>query len=282
MGARSRAPTTEGMPSVPILEMRNVTRTFRQPGAAPFKAVDDASIHVEEGECLAIVGESGSGKSTMARMALGLLRPDGGDVILGGRSILTMPRREFQCTRLLMQPVFQDPGASFNPRKTVQASLFQAIAQCPTREPDPRERALEVLRQVELRPPEAYLARYPHQLSGGQRQRLAIARALAVRPRLIIADEPLSGADVSIRAQVLNLLVGLQREHGMSYLLITHDMLVAEAVSDRVAVMYRGRIVEEGPTKAVLAAPKNSYTVRLLSAVKSIDDADPAEAAAPV
>jgi peptide/nickel transport system ATP-binding protein len=256
---------------VPILEMRNVTRTFRQPGAAPFKAVDDASLHVEEGECLAIVGESGSGKSTLARIALGLLRPDSGDVLLNGKSILAMPRREFQTRRLLMQPVFQDPGASFNPRKTVQASLFQAIAQCATPETSPRARALELLRQVELSPPESYLPRYPHQLSGGQRQRLAIARALAVRPRLIIADEPLSGADVSIRAQVLNLLVGLQRERGISYLLITHDMLVAEAVSHRVAVMYRGRIVEEGPTKALLAAPKDSYTVRLLRAIRSVD-----------
>jgi ABC-type dipeptide/oligopeptide/nickel transport system ATPase component len=167
--------------------------------------------------------------------------------------------------------VFQDPAASFNPRKTVQASLFQAIAQCATPETSPRARALELLRQVELSPPESYLPRYPHQLSGGQRQRLAIARALAVRPRLIIADEPLSGADVSIRAQVLNLLVGLQRERGISYLLITHDMLVAEAVSHRVAVMYRGRIVEEGPTKALLAAPKDSYTVRLLRAIRSVD-----------
>src|SRR5262245_21807076 len=122
--------------------MRNVTRTFRHPGAAPFKAVDNASLHVEEGECLAIVGESGSGKSTLARIALGLLSPDSGDVILNGESILTMPRREFQTKRLLMQPVFQDPGASFNPRKTVQASLFQAIAQCTTPDPDPRARAL--------------------------------------------------------------------------------------------------------------------------------------------
>jgi ABC-type glutathione transport system ATPase component len=223
------------------------------------------------------VGESGSGKSTLARIALGLLRPDSGDVLLNGEPILTMPRREFQTKRLLMQPVFQDPGASFNPRKTVQASLFQAIAQCSTPEPAPRARALELLRQVELSPPESYLPRYPHQLSGGQRQRLAIARALAVRPRLIIADEPLSGADVSIRAQVLNLLVGLQRAHGISYLLITHDMLVAEAVSHRVAVMYRGRIVEEGPTKTVLAAPKDSYTDRLLRAIRSVDYNNAAE-----
>ncbi len=149
--------------------------------------------------------------------------------------------------------------------------MEQALAQCAERDTDPRSRMLECLAQVGLRPPEDFIGRYPHELSGGQRQRLAIARALAVQPRLIVADEPLSGADVSIRAQVLNLLLDLQRARHLAYLLITHDMLVARAVAHRIAVMHRGRIVEQGPAEIVMAYPRDPYTVRLLSAVQSVD-----------
>ena len=256
---------------MPILELRNVTKIFRQRGAEPLKAVDDVSLQVDAGECLAIVGESGSGKSTVARLALSLLRPDGGDILLNGRSLIGMPAKELRVQRLGMQPVFQDPSASFNPRRTVASSLDQALGQRVPPVPDRRQRALELLSQVELRPPQDYMERFPHELSGGQRQRLAIARALALEPKLIIADEPLSGADVSIRAQILNLLVDLQRQRGVAYLLITHDLLVAQAVAHRIAVMFRGRIVEHGPTATVMNAPRDPYTIRLLKASHSVD-----------
>jgi ABC-type oligopeptide transport system ATPase subunit len=255
----------------PILELRNVTKIFRQRGAEPLKAVDDVSLQVQQCECLAIVGESGSGKSTVARLALSLLLPDSGDILLNGRSLPSMRPRDLRVHRLGMQPVFQDPSASFNPRRTVGSSLDQALGQSLSPVPDRRQRALDLLSQVELRPAADYMDRFPHELSGGQRQRLAIARALALTPKLIVADEPLSGADVSIRAQILNLLVDLQRQHGIAYLLITHDLLVAQAVAHRVAVMHRGRIVEEGPTDTVMNAPRDPYTVRLLKAAHAVD-----------
>ena len=169
-----------------------------------------------------------------------------------------------------MQPIFQDPAASFNPRRTVRAILAQALVEAGASSAGDDELGA-LLARVELRPAGDYLGRYPHELSGGQRQRLAIARAIAPRPVVIIADEPLSGADVSIRAQILNLLIDLQREGGVAYLLITHDMLVARAFSHRVAVMYRGRIVEEGPTAEVLSAPRHPYTRSLIAAVQSLD-----------
>src|SRR4051812_40170718 len=259
---------------MPVLELRSVSKTFRRRGSPPLKAVDNVSLAVAEGECVALVGESGSGKSTLARIALRLIEPDGGDVVLQGRSLIGMPAAELRRARLSMQPVFQDPSAAFNPRRTVRALLAQAVlARGPASAGDSRLAAL--LEAVELRPAATYLDRFPHELSGGQRQRLAIARALAPEPALIVADEALSGADVSIRAQILNLLVDLQRASGVAYLLITHDMLVARAFSHRIAVMYRGRIVEEGPTAQVIAAPRDPYTQRLLAAVQSLDDPEP-------
>ena len=257
---------------MPLFELRGVSRTFAQRGATPLKALDNVSLHIHAGECVAIVGESGSGKSTLARVALRLLEPDSGDVLLDGESIRTMPNARWNRLRLTVQPVFQDPSSAFNPRRTVQSSLEQAIGQCiPKETSGPRERALELLAQVELRPATDFLLRYPHELSGGQRQRLGIARALATRPRLIVADEPLSGADVSIRAQVLNLLLDLREQKNIAILMITHDMLVARAIADRVVVMHQGRVVEQGPTATVMNAPQDPYTQRLLSAVLSVD-----------
>ena len=257
---------------MPLLELRNISKTFTQPGALPLKALDDVSLRIDPGECVAIVGESGSGKSTLARIAFRLLEADGGEILLDGDPVAEMSSDTWNVRRLAMQPVFQDPSGSFNPRRTVQSSLLQAIGQCVPRETmPPRERALELLGQVELRPSAEYLGRYPHELSGGQRQRLAIARALATRPRLIIADEPLSGADVSIRAQILNLLLDLRERQNIAILIITHDMLVARALADRVVVMLRGKVVEHGSTETVMNAPQNPYTQRLLSAVLSVD-----------
>ncbi|HEY4065643.1 MAG TPA: ATP-binding cassette domain-containing protein [Burkholderiaceae bacterium] len=255
-----------------LFELRRVSKTFTQRGNPPFKALDDVSISIDAGECVAIVGESGSGKSTLARVALRLLEPDGGDILLDGESVLAMPQGVWNQRRLSVQPVFQDPSSAFNPRRTAQSSLEQAIHQCVPREPAaPRERALELLENVELRPAAEFLARYPHQLSGGQRQRLGIARALATRPRLIIADEPLSGADVSIRAQVLNLLLDLRDRDNIAVLMITHDMLVARALADRIVVMHRGRVVEAGATRDVMNSPTDPYTRRLLDAVLAVD-----------
>ena len=256
--------------TAPLLDIRGVTKTFRRHGAVPLRAVDDASLHIDAGECVALVGESGSGKSTLARVALQLVTPDSGEVLLEGRSLATLDASALRAARLAMQPVFQDPAAAFNPRRSVRAILRQALARLPGADAsDPRLETL--LERVELRPGVDYLDRYPHELSGGQRQRLALARAIATRPKVIIADEPLSGADVSIRAQLLNLMGDLQRESGVAYLLVTHDMLVARAFSHRVSVMYQGRIVEEGPTDVVLAAPRNAYTRKLIAAVQSLE-----------
>lgn len=254
----------------PVLELSGLSKTFRPRDAIPLRAVDDVSLHIDRGECVALVGESGSGKSTLARLALRLIAPDSGTVTLQGRSLMRIAPPALRAARLTMQPIFQDPAASFNPRRTVRSILSQVLVQAgATSVADEQLDAL--LARVELRPAPDYLGRYPHELSGGQRQRLAIARAIASQPAVIIADEPLSGADVSIRAQLLNLLVDLQRDSGVAYLLITHDMLVARAFSHRVAVMYRGRIVEEGPTAEVLSAPRHPYTKSLIAAVQSLD-----------
>jgi ABC-type glutathione transport system ATPase component len=254
----------------PVLELSRLSKTFRPRDAVPLRAVDDVSLHIDRGECVALVGESGSGKSTLARLALRLIPPDGGTITLQGQSLMQLSPPALRAARLTMQPIFQDPAASFNPRRTVRAILSQVLVQAgATSVADKQLDAL--LARVELRPARDYLLRYPHELSGGQRQRLAIARAIAAQPAVIIADEPLSGADVSIRAQILNLLVDLQRDSGVAYLLITHDMLVARAFSHRVAVMYRGHIIEEGPTDQVLAAPRHPYTQSLIAAVQSLD-----------
>jgi ABC-type glutathione transport system ATPase component len=253
-----------------LLELRCVSKLFHRRGAAPLRAVDDVSLSVEPGECVALVGESGSGKSTLGRLALRLLLPDSGEVLLEGQDIARLSGSALRRARMTMQPVFQDASSAFNPRRTVRRLLRQALEQAGAADTSDA-RLCELLQRVELHPPSELLARYPSELSGGQRQRLAIARALATGPRLIIADEPLSGADVSIRAQILDLLTGLQAASGVAYLLITHDMLLARAVSDRVAVMYRGRIVETGATAAVLDHPVDPYTQRLLAAVQSVD-----------
>jgi len=257
---------------MPLLELCHLHKIFARRGAPPLRAVDDVSLSVEAGECVALVGESGSGKSTLARLALRLLLPDSGQVLLEGNDFARLSGQALRRARMTVQPVFQDASATFNPRRTVRGLLRQALVQAGRA--NTRDTALcALLERVELHPAADLLPRYPSELSGGQRQRLSIARALATEPRLIIADEPLSGADVSIRAQILDLLTGLQAASGLAYLLITHDMLLARAVSDRVAVMYQGRIVETGPTASVLDRPGDPYTRRLLAAVQSVDPA---------
>lgn len=252
----------------PILELRGVSKAFRQHNGELHHAVNDVDIVLHQGESVALVGESGSGKSTVVRMALALLKPDRGDVQFLGRSLVDMSFPELRLFRTKMQPVFQDAGAALNPRRTVMQVLAQASWMARLKAPQLRDRILELLEQVRLTPGVDYLDRFPHELSGGQRQRLAIARAIAPDPVLIIADEPLSGADASIRGQILNLLLDLQAARGMAYLLVLHDISIAHTFAHRVAIMCRGSIVEHGAADEVISRPTHPYTQQLIEASK--------------
>jgi ABC-type glutathione transport system ATPase component len=252
----------------PLLELRNVSKTFRSAAGETVHAVRAVSLEVRRGETLALVGESGSGKSTLGRIALGLIQPDTGDVLLEGKTLASLSSREFRAARTALQPIFQDATASLNPRRTVRELMAQALQR---HGGNVDLHAAAILDSVGLRPGAEYLDRLPHELSGGQRQRLAIARALAVEPALIVADEPLSGADVSIRGQVLNLLLDIQDARGIAYVMITHDISIARAFADRVAVMLRGEIVESGAVAEVLVRPEHAYTRRLLASVPELD-----------
>ena len=251
----------------PLLVLNEVSKDFKLPGGTVLRAVRAVSLTVHAAEIVALVGESGSGKSTLGRIALGLLAPDAGDVTFDGYALTGRSTAQFRTLRTGMQPIFQDPTASLNPRRTVRQLLMQALWKRPG---EGEARCARLLEDVGLRPAAQYLDRYPHELSGGQRQRVSIARSLAMEPKLIIADEPLSGADVSIRGQVLNLLLDIQRSRDVAYLMITHDISIARAFADRVAVMMKGELVEVGPAEAVLSNPEHSYTKRLVSAVPAL------------
>ena len=260
------------------------------------RAVDGVSFEVRKGETLGLVGESGSGKSTLCRAVLQLTKPTSGSVRFEGREIAGLARREMRPLRREMQMIFQDPYASLNPRRTVAATLgeiFSVHRLCDPREVEARVRELmarvgqivaeplklqglaagsdlrrqvrELLDRVGLSP--EHYDRFPHEFSGGQRQRIGIARALAVRPKLIFADEPVSALDVSIRAQIVNLLDDLQAELGLTYVFVAHDIGVVRHVSDRIAVMHDGKVVEEGPADRVCEQPHDPYTKTLLAAV---------------
>jgi ABC-type glutathione transport system ATPase component len=259
-------PVQAGAESSALLLLDQVSKTFHT-GGRPQQAVKSLSLTVGRGEIVALVGESGSGKSTLGRMALGLLAPDSGRIVFDGHNLTGLAPREFRTLRTAMQPIFQDPTASLNPRRTVRELLVQALWQY---RGDKNARCIELLQGVGLQPAASFLDRYPHQLSGGQRQRVSIARSLALDPKLIIADEPLSGADVSIRGQVLNLMLDIQRDHGVAYLMITHDISIARAFADRVAVMCQGELVESGPADQVLTQPRHPYTQRLVAAVPEL------------
>ncbi len=261
-------------PSAPaLLEARDVGRSFPVRGTGGLfrarhqqQAVDGVSLAITPGETVALVGESGSGKTTLGRMLLGLTPPTRGSICYRGQDITTLPAAEHARFRRAVQVVFQDTGGSLNPRHTIAQSIALPLRY--NRALDAATAAREVdalLEQVRL-PPAHFRHRLPHELSGGQRQRVGIARALASQPEVVIADEPVSALDVSVRAQVLRLMYELQRERGLAFLFITHDLGVVRAFADRVAVMYRGQLVEQGTADAVLDAPQHPYTQRLLAA----------------
>ncbi|HEV7263432.1 MAG TPA: oligopeptide/dipeptide ABC transporter ATP-binding protein [Falsiroseomonas sp.] len=254
-----------------ILELQDVARSFpvrdalgRARGAV--RAVDGVSLSVEEGQVLAIVGESGCGKSTLGRVMLRLIEPDRGAIRFMGDDLRALKPAELRRRRRDMQLIFQDPFASLDPRMTVEEAVAEPLRlHGIVPRAQERARVAELLARVGLRPEQA--RRWPHEFSGGQRQRIAIARALASQPRLIIGDEPVSALDVSVQAQVINLLQDLIREFRLTFVLISHDLGVVRHIADRVAVMYLGRIVEDGPTEAVFRAPRHPYTRALLAAV---------------
>lgn len=256
----------------PLLEVRNLHKTFTLKGTRPgaprqsVRAVDGVSFDLFSGETLGLVGESGCGKSTIAKLLLRLIEPDQGSVCFAGRELVALPQRELLPLRREMQMIFQDPFSSLNPRqKVVDIVAEPLLVHGLANRRDVRGQTVELLQTVGLTKDHA--DRYPHEFSGGQRQRIGIARALAVRPKLVIADEPVSALDLSIRAQIVNLLQDLQEQFGLTYLFISHDLGIVEHVCNRVAVMYLGRIVELAPAEALYHAPRHPYTEALLNAV---------------
>ncbi|WP_353113361.1 ATP-binding cassette domain-containing protein [Microbacterium sp.] len=259
-----------------LLSVRGLVKEYRQHGSrrgdAPFRAVDEVDFDLEEGTTLAIVGESGSGKSTTGRCALRLIEPTAGSVVYDGTELVGLGAEEMRRRRSEMQIVFQDTYASLDPRWTVGRLLAEPLElheRAGRREV--RSRVGEMLETVGLDP--AHAERYPHEFSGGQRQRIGIARALMLKPRLVVCDEPVSALDVSVQAQVLNLMKDLQEEFGLSYLFISHDIAVVEFMADDVIVMNHGRVVESGHCAEVLADPQDPYTRALLAAVPEPDPA---------
>ena len=272
VGAISTSATGQNDSNSPLLRVQDLRRDYPLPrtsllGPRPqVHALRGVSLDIHAGRSLGVVGESGSGKSTLARLVMALDTPSAGSVELLGRDLHRLTACELRAARRDLQIVFQDPYGSLDPRQTVETIVtepLQALANATKAEL--RERAAEVLAQVGLRAGDAH--KYPHEFSGGQRQRIAIARAVITRPRLIVADEPVSALDVSVQAQVLNLLQDLQERHGVSYLLISHDLAVVQQLCDEVLVLYQGQVVERGAPQALFTQPRHPYTQALVAAV---------------
>lgn len=262
--------------TAPLLQVNNLTREYQMPREKLFgppptvKALNGVSFTIEAGRSLGIVGESGSGKSTLARLVMALDKPTAGSVTMLGRDLHALDTQALRAARRDFQMVFQDPYGSLDPRMTVERIVSEPLAaqggtDGKLTRADQRKRATEVLASVGLRASD--LDKYPHEFSGGQRQRIAIARALITRPRLIVADEPVSALDVSVQAQVLNLMQDLQAEYGVTYMLISHDLAVVHHLCHEVAVLWQGRIVEQGPPERLFTAAEHPYTRALLDAV---------------
>jgi ABC-type oligopeptide transport system ATPase subunit len=261
---------------VSLLEIRNLTKVFPF-GESIFgggakgevRAVDDVSLSVEAGETLGLVGESGSGKSTLGRLVLRLIEPTSGSILFQGRGLLTASHAEMRLLRRDMQIIFQDPFGALDPRMRVQDVISEPLVIHEKIGASARRaRAEELLRAVGL--DQSAMRRFPHEFSGGQRQRIGIARALALRPKFIVADEPVSALDVSVGAQIVNLLAQLQREFGLTYLFISHSMPVVRYLAMRIAVMYRGKIVEIGSAPQITERPQHPYTRSLLEATPEV------------
>ncbi|WP_404300251.1 ATP-binding cassette domain-containing protein [Alicycliphilus denitrificans] len=277
--ASSALPTGAGGqfdPAPLLLRVRDLQHHYPLPRTrllgprARVAALQGVSFDIRAGRSLGVVGESGSGKSTLARLVMALDTPSGGTVELLGRDLHRLPARELRAARRDFQMVFQDPYGSLDPRQTVERIVTEPLQALDSATgAELRERAAEVLAQVGLRPGDAL--KYPHEFSGGQRQRIAIARALITRPRLIVADEPVSALDLSVQAQVLNLLADLQEQFGVTYLLISHDLAVVQHLCDEVLVLHQGRIVERGAPEDLFSAPRHPYTQALVASVPRID-----------
>jgi peptide/nickel transport system ATP-binding protein len=252
------------MSAVPLLAVDGLTKHFGNP-SKPVRAVEDVSFSIAPGEVLGLVGESGSGKSTIGRLILRLVEPTAGRIAFAGQEIATLPERRLRFLRRQAQMVFQDPYGSLNPRLRVRDIIGEALsAHGLAHGSARRERIASLLEMVGLSPD--HMTRFPHEFSGGQRQRIGIARALAVEPKLIVADEPVSALDVSVQAQVLNLMQDLRRRLGLAMLFISHDLDVVELMCDRIAVLYLGRIMEIGRTDDICARPRHPYTRALMAA----------------
>ena len=254
-----------------ILEVDNLTKFFNTPGGQ-LHAVDGVSFKIEEGRTLGIVGESGCGKSTTGRTILKLLEPTGGKILFDGKDITNYSRKQMRPLRQEMQMVFQDPFSSLDPRQTVMQLISEPIIEHKLlkSKSDIEERTLELMRTVGLA--ERYMNVYPHELDGGRRQRIGIARAIILKPEIIICDEPVSALDVSVQAKIINLLKELQQKLNISYIFISHDLGVVKHIADRVMVMYRGHVVEEGTRDEIFSHPKHDYTKLLLGSIPKIGE----------
>ena len=251
------------------IELRNLKKYFnvgKGPGGAKAyaKAVDDITLTINKGEVVGLVGESGSGKTTLARVILRLTSITGGQVIFNGVDLAKASRDDMKKMRTDVSVVFQDPASNLNPRETVMSSIMRPLVLHGTSKAEAKQKAIDALGLVKM--DTRYLYSYPHQLSGGQLQRIAIARALVMNPKVMILDEPTSALDISVQAQILNLLLDLQESLKLIYLVITHDLNVIRYISDRIAVMYLGRLVEYGPTEEVIGNPRHPYTKGLMAA----------------